>query len=184
VLRATGFWNHLDRPISNVTLATPLPDGAERKRLNLGSAVVRGVETSLELRVWRRLSTVLAYTLAASEVREAGSMTALRGKELPQAPRHRASALVSYDDPRWFSATLQVRALGEQFENDLNTLPMKGYAVVDASLSWRLLWQLDLLLAVENLLDAQYLVGRAGVDTIGQPFLARMGLRIREAVTR
>ena len=184
VLRATGFWNHLDRPISNVTLPLPLADGAERQRQNLGSAVVRGLEASLELRVWRRFSTILAYTLAASEVREAGTIAALRGKQLPQAPRHRASALLSYDEPGWFSATVQVRALSEQFENDLNTLPMKAYAVIDASLSWRLGWKIDLLLAVENLLDTEYLVGRAGVDTIGQPLLARVGLRVREGTTR
>ena len=36
--RATVFWNRLDDPIANVTLATPLPGGAVRQRQNLGLA--------------------------------------------------------------------------------------------------------------------------------------------------
>jgi iron complex outermembrane recepter protein len=180
VVRTTGFWNYLERPITNVTLATPREDGAQRERQNLGSVLVRGVESALELRIERRWTAILAYTLAASKVRDAGSMNELRDKQLPQAPRHRASALLSFDDPRWFSATVQLRGVGKQYEDDLNTLPMAGYLVVDVSASWRLWWKLDLFVAVENLLDEQYLVGRAGVDTIGQPLLARIGLRVRD----
>jgi iron complex outermembrane recepter protein len=48
----------------------------------------------------------------------------------------------------------------------------------------RLFWQLELYLAVENLLDQEYLVGRAGVDTLGQPLFVRGGLRVREPATR
>jgi iron complex outermembrane receptor protein len=58
---------------------------------------------------------------------------------------------------------------------------MGGYAVVDVSLGRRLFWKLEAFAAVENLFDRQYLVGRAGIDTIGQPFLMRVGLRLREA---
>lgn len=179
VLRATGFYNSLERPISNVTLALPAADGAERQRQNLGRARVRGVETSIEWRWAARLSSIVAYTLTASEVLEAGSMRELRGKALAQAPVHRASALLLLDEPRWVSASLQVRVLGAQYEDDLNTLRMRPFALVDLSLGRALVAGVELYAAIENLLDTDYLVGRAGIDTVGQPFVVRAGLRIR-----
>jgi outer membrane receptor protein involved in Fe transport len=180
VLRTTGFWSRLESPISNVTLTDPRADGAMRQRQNLGHARVRGLEASIEQRWPRSVTTIIAYTLAASEVRDGGSVAGLRGKRLAQDPVHRASLLLMFDEPRWFSAALQVRVSGAQYEDDLNTLRMKPYAVVDVSASRRLFWQLELFAAVENLLDADYLVGRAGIDTVGAPLLARAGLRLRE----
>jgi len=180
VLRATGFWNRLDSPVSNVTLQTPLPDGAQRMRGNLGFAVVRGVETSIEHRLAPALTTLVAYTLAASEVRDGGGVPNLHGKRLPQDPVHRASFLLLFDKPVWFTASLQVRVLGKQYEDDLNTLELKPYALIDLAARRRLFWKLSVFGVVENLLDATYLVGRAGVDTVGQPLVARAGLMIRD----
>jgi outer membrane cobalamin receptor len=177
VLRATGFWNRLEDPITNVTLSTPNVDGAQRQRQNLGYAAIRGIEASLEHRLPHYLTTVAAYSATASTVR--GS-SALDGKRLPQDPVHRASLILLFDHPVWFSAALSVRVTGKQYEDDLNTLPMKPYAVVDISASRRVWWNLELFAALENLFDTTYLVGRAGVDTVGQPLTARAGLRIRQ----
>lgn len=179
-LRVTGFWNRLDDPISNVTLPMPRPDGAMRERQNLGHALVRGLEAAIEHHFAPYLSSLLAYTLAASEVRDGGAVAGLRGKRLAQDPVHRASLLMLFDAPKWLSAALQVRVSGAQYEDDLNTLEMKPYAVVDLSFTRRLFWNLELFAAAENLLDATYLVGRAGVDTVGPPLIARGGLRIRQ----
>jgi outer membrane receptor protein involved in Fe transport len=92
---------------------------------------------------------------------------------------HRASALLFFDDPRLFSASLQVRVLGAQYEDDLNSLRMGAYAVVDVFFARRIVGDLEVFAAVENLLDQTYLVGRAGVDTVGTPLLGRAGLRLR-----
>jgi iron complex outermembrane recepter protein len=176
VLRATGFFNRLDNPISNVTLAMPVA-GAQRERQNLGHARVRGLEAALEHRLPPYLTTLLAYTMSASDVQDSG---ALNGKRLPQDPVHRGSLVVLFERPAWFSAALALRVTGSQYEDDLNALRMKPYAVVDLSASRRLWWNLELFAAVENLFDATYLVGRAGIDTVGPPFLARGGLRLRQ----
>jgi hypothetical protein len=37
--------------------------------------------------------------------------------------------------------------------------------------------------SAENLLDRRFLVGRAGVDTVGAPRLVRAGLRVRTGST-
>jgi outer membrane receptor protein involved in Fe transport len=177
--RATGFWNVLSDPITNVTLATPSPDGAQRQRQNLGSAQVRGVELELLAEPVRGVSFELAYTLAESRVLRAGAMRELLGNQLAQDPVHRGSAQLVLEPSEALQLGTQLRVIGPQYEDDLNTLRMDGYAVIDASLSARIAGPLELFVALENLLDATYLVGRAGVDTIGQPFMARVGLRLR-----
>jgi iron complex outermembrane receptor protein len=178
--RVTGFWNELEEPIINATLDTPLPDGSQRQRQNLGRARVRGVEVGTDWRVSRQWTALLAYTFVDSEVRAAPGNLELVGKQLAQDPAHRGTAIVTFHDVALLTATVQLRVTGPQFEDDLNERGMGGYAVVDAFVSRHLVGGLEIFGAVENLFDRQYLVGRAGVDTIGQPLMARIGLRLRE----
>ncbi len=179
--RVTGFWNVLDDPITNVTLAEPLPDGATRQRQNLGQARVRGVETSLDWRLSRQWTALLAYTFVDPTVTLAPGQPELVGKQLAQDPRHRGTAIVTFDEPSLFTATVQLRVTGPQYEDDLNERGMGGYALVDVAASRRLFWKVDVFAAVENLFGREYLAGRAGVDTLGPPLTARVGLRLRGA---
>ncbi|WP_370643923.1 TonB-dependent receptor plug domain-containing protein [Myxococcus sp. RHSTA-1-4] len=177
--RVTGFWNVLDEPITNVTLAEPLPDGSTRQRQNLGQARVRGVETSVDWRLSRRWTALLAYTFVDPAVTRAPGQPELVGRQLAQDPRHRGTAIVTFDDPALVTATVQLRVTGIQYEDDLNERALGGYAVVGVSASRRLFWKVDGFATVENLFDREYLAGRAGVDTLGPPLLARVGLRLR-----
>ncbi|NPC49587.1 TonB-dependent receptor [Corallococcus sp. AB032C] len=178
--RVTGFWNVLDAPVTNVTLATPLPDGATRQRQNLGRARVRGVELGADWRMSRQWTALAAYTFVDPVVTRAPGQPDLVGRQLPQDPRHRGSLAVTFDDPRIVSVTAQLRVFGPQYEDDLNTRGMGGAAVVDLFVSRHLFWKVDAFGAVENLFDRQYLAGRAGVDTLAPPFQARVGLRLRD----
>ncbi|MFP2910181.1 TonB-dependent receptor [Pyxidicoccus sp. 3LFB2] len=179
--RVTGFWNVLDEPITNVTLAEPLPDGTSRQRQNLGQARVRGVETSLDWRLSRQWTALVAYTFVDPIVTRSPGQPELVGRQLAQDPRHRGTAIVTFDEPSLVTATVQLRVTGPQYEDDLNERGMGGYAVVDVSASRHLFWKVDLFAAVENLFDREYLAGRAGVDTLGPPLMARVGLRLRGA---
>jgi outer membrane receptor protein involved in Fe transport len=178
VMRLTGFWNRLANAVSNATLPAPV-DGALRQRQNLGVASIAGAETSLEARLSPSWIAVLGYTWVDARVTEAADNVALIGKRLAQDPEHRGAAGATFDDPRILTASLQIRVSGPQYEDDLNALPMGGYAVVDASASRRLAWGFEVFGAVENLFNRRYLVGRAGIDTYGQPFTVRGGLRLR-----
>ncbi len=93
-------------------------------------------------------------------------------------PKSRATVTASFDDSRRFTACAQLHYLSRQFEDDLDSLPTGAVALVDLLASVRLTRNLDLFLAVDNLFDRQYLVGRSGVDTVGQPRFAHGGLRI------
>ena len=174
VVRATGFWNELEGPITNVTVGTNL-----RRRENLGQARVRGLEAGATLRFARAWLASAAYTLADGTVTEAPGQPQLVGKDLPQDARHRASASLAFDDPRLLSAVVQARYLGAQYEDDLNAARMGEFVVVDVSASRRIGRNVDFVLGVENLFDEEYTVGRAGVETIGQPRFVHAGVRIR-----
>lgn len=176
IARVTGFWNELDDPVQNVTLAEPLPGGATRQRQNLGHARVRGVEVEASWRPARAWIVTAGFTFVDAEVTAAPANPDLVGKRLAQDPRHRATATLTFDDPSIAMVTAQVRYLGDQYEDDLNTLPMAGFTLVDAIAARRLTHGLSVFVAVENLLDERYLVGRAGVDTIGAPRMIQVGL--------
>ncbi|HEX9401864.1 MAG TPA: TonB-dependent receptor [Anaeromyxobacter sp.] len=178
-LRATAFWNALDDAIATVTLPAPLEDGATRRRENLGRAVIRGVETEAAWRPIAGLEATLAYTLADARVTSAPGRPELVGKALAQDPAHRVTASLGYDRPRAVAARLEVRFLSRAWEDDLNTLALPAFAVLDASLTRPLTRSVDAFVAADNLLDRRYLVGRAGVDTVGAPRLVRVGVRMR-----
>lgn len=183
-LRLTGFWNALTDPVTNATLQTPLPDGSQRQRQNLGAATIRGLEAWVDYRPWAPLTFTAAYTLSEARVTSAPGREELVGKLLPQAPLHRGIAAATFDRPAWFTATAQTRLLGEQFEDDLNERPLHAYAVVDLFVTREVAHGVSLFAAVENLFDRRYLVGRAGIDTLGTPRTFRAGVRLREQPSR
>jgi iron complex outermembrane receptor protein len=178
-LRITGFVNVLTDPIANVTLAMPLPDGASRQRQNLGRVTARGMDVTADgrLPLWVTLS--LGYTLAHARVTAAPAQPDLVDKDVQQAPHHRARAALGWGWRQRVETNVQLRLQSRSFEDDLNTLPMAGYAVIDAYAGVAVGWGMTAFGSVQNLLDERYLVGRAGVDTIGPPLMALLGLRLR-----
>jgi iron complex outermembrane receptor protein len=176
--RMTGFWNVLEDPITVVTLAEPLADGATRRRANLGRVWIRGLETSLGWAPRPWLDASAAWTLADARVRSAPGYPELVGRALPQDPLHRVALAVGLERPDLVRAALDLRWGSRQYEDDRNRLPMGGCAVVDLALSRPLGRGIELFGATENLLDRRCLVGRAGVDTVGAPRTLRAGLRL------
>jgi outer membrane receptor protein involved in Fe transport len=188
--RVTGFWNEIEDPIINVTCATAAlcpalspsitPGPNTRQRQNLGTARIRGVEAAGSWRLVRGWSVGAAYTYAENEITDAPGQPQIVGKRLPQDPLHMASASLAWTDPRWAAAQVQLRYIGRQYEDDVNTQPMGEAWLVDLFASWHMTPSFDLFLAVENLLDRTYLVGRAGgLNTIGQPRFIHGGVRFR-----
>jgi iron complex outermembrane receptor protein len=112
---------------------------------------------------------------------DAPAQRALEGKRLAQAPRHGASLTARYENPALFTAAATARFVGRQFEDDLNTLALGSYVLVDLFVSRRVARWGELFAAVENLLDTTYTTGRTsdGVVSIGAPFLVHGGVRLR-----
>ncbi len=164
--RATAFWSEVENLIINVTQTVPLPDCPAgttcRQRQNVDRARIGG------------------YTYTDARVLDSPQQRSLEGKRLAQVPRHGAALTVRYDNPALFTAAVTARYVGRQFEDDLNTLPLGSYVLVDLFLSRRLARWAEVFAGIENLLDTTYTVGRTsdGVASIGAPFLAHGGVRL------
>jgi iron complex outermembrane recepter protein len=183
-VRVTGFWNEVTDQILNVTLARALPDCPAgttcRQRQNVELTRIRGVETEIEIRPLPRWRVVLGHVYTDTRVLEASRQPALQGKRLAQVPDHVVTVGVRWDNPTWVNVAANVRYVGRQFEDDLNTLPLNPFTTVDLHLSRPLAKWADVFLAFENLTGETYAVQRTsdGVVTVGTPRLVRGGLRL------
>ena len=83
-------------------------------------------------------------------------------------------------NPAIVNVSALARYVGQQYEDDLNTLPLGSYVVVDVLVSRTVTRWLEIFAAVENLFDTTYSVGRTseGVVSIGAPRIVRGGLRL------
>jgi outer membrane receptor protein involved in Fe transport len=71
-----------------------------------------------------------------------------------------------------------VRRFGEQFDDDLNDFELDSFTVVDLTGSKEVRRGLHAFVAVENLFDSEYDVGRTPFRTIGWPRTVRGGVRL------
>jgi outer membrane cobalamin receptor len=174
-LRATVFSMWLDDPIVNVTVSAT-PALIVRERRNAGQLHSRGLEAEGK---WRAAAGVeLFATLVFTDARFSdGPEPALDGKRVPQVPRSQFGAGARLSWQSGTAATLEVRHYGERYEDDLNALPLGRVTTVDALLAQRVHAGVQVFAAFENLLAAEYLVGRTPLPTIGVGPSARVGIR-------
>jgi outer membrane receptor protein involved in Fe transport len=175
-LRGNVFWSQIDNPVANVTLSAT-PALITRQRQNLGSTRVRGVEISAEMQLRRHFEVSGEYLLTDSTVITFPAQVSLEGLRVPQVPKHQLNVQLSYTDQRW-TAGLQGRFLGKQFDDDQNALPLASFFTLDAEVSRSLTRKVKIFAAGQNLTGVRYLTGRTPVMTLGPPPLYRVGLRI------
>lgn len=176
-VRATLFITQLDDAIANVTQTTT-PTLTTRQRQNAGTVDARGFELEAEQRFTSRLSASGTLTVTRSRFAGGGKLPELKGLDVPQVPRYAGTVSMRFVEPRWVTASLQVRAIGQQYEDDRNTLPIASTGIVDVFVSRRLTHGAHIFVAVENLLDTEVPVGRLPVPTVGLPRSARLGVRV------
>ena len=183
----TGFYNELHDAIGNVTIGegpgTFKPGGfvpaggVLRQRRNIDRVEVLGLEAKIIWQLaeaWRfRAQYVQTHAIvgSASEARQ------LEGKRLAQAPEQVAVAALDWTDGPWHG-TAQVRYIGQQFEDDLNTLELAPFTTVDVSLGYRFSEHASAIIRVENLFDTEAEVGKtaSGLTSIGAPRLFSLTL--------
>jgi outer membrane receptor protein involved in Fe transport len=170
--RATAFVGELNDAIANVTLSVT-PALTTRQRQNAGSVWSRGVELEGDWRPAERWG----ITGNVAVTRATFGTGPLDGLDVPQVPRYQAGVSARFVDARWLTASVQVRALGRQYEDDRNTLTIGRAAIVDVFASRTLVRQLTAFVAAENVLDAEVPVGRTPVPTVGLPRSVRIGVR-------
>jgi outer membrane receptor protein involved in Fe transport len=174
--RATAFWSDVVDPIVNVTL-----DPVTRQRQNLGRT--RSVGTELDgyfrLRDTIQLSAGYQYVHAAV----VDSVPTLVGLNVPEVPRHQFSWEARYWKPRKLVLSVQGRFSGLQYDDDLNTLPLKRYYVMELFVGREVHRGVLFYVAAENLLNQRYVVtlqppASNPLQNLGPPILARAGVRL------
>ncbi len=164
-LTATLFRNALDGIITNITLQT----GATiiRQRQNAVAALAKGFEATAR-RQFQDFRAEASYLWVDSHYET--------GPRVPQVPKHQGSAELSWQY-RGTLASAGIRTFAYQFEDDLNKFILPGFATVQLVVRQQLSHGLSASLAIENLLDREYVTGFSPTPTIGAPLLWRAGLR-------
>lgn len=176
--RTTLFWMEIVDAVGNVTVSVT-PALITRRRQNIGEIRARGVEVDLNWRPAPAWKLSGGYQLADSTVRSSSGEPDLVGRRVPQVPRHRLTLQQSYANPSLGTAAVSFRWSSSQFEDDQNQLPLGSFWMADVVLS-RNLWRgLHGFVAVENVGDERYEIGRTPVRTLGAPRTFRGGLRLR-----
>lgn len=194
--RLTAFWNEVKDPVVNVTKGigqgaviepcgfVPV-GGVCRQRENLDRTRIRGIEAELEYRPHPSWIFSGSYLFNDTDVLSAPGQPELEGKRIAQVPKHQFTLKLGYTNPALINFYVQGRFVGDQFEDDINSLKLGDYVVVDLMV-WRpiplpKLSAGEVFLAVENLFDRTYEVAKTadGIVTTGTPVLVHGGLRVR-----
>jgi outer membrane receptor protein involved in Fe transport len=167
--RLTLFAMEVEDTIANVTISTS-PALITRQRQNLGTTRSIGAELDTEWRLGRNVRASAGWLFVDATVREGE----LRGRRIPQVPRHQATAQLL-----WRNAGAQARWSAMQYDDDRNELLLASYIVVDLFAAQPLRAGIDMTLAVENVFAEKVEASATPVITHGQPRAAHLGLRYR-----
>lgn len=183
----TAFANRLSNAIANVTLGNGpgvFPGvgfvgsgGVYRQRQNLDAVRVRGIEASAELKRGDLAANVGA-SLTDARVQANGVASPLDGLRPAQTPRFAVSAGLSWDH-QGQSIAVQIRHVGSQFEDDLNSQKLSPATTVDAFAAWPIGKGFQLVARGENLLNELVMAGIGGDGTVERatPRTLWIGLR-------
>lgn len=174
-LRGNFFWSDIANPVANVTL-TSTPSLITREKENLGVTQARGFELSGQMQVTAQIQVSAAYLFVNSIVLNYSANPALQGNFLPQVPQNQFSFQASYTGRLW-TAGLQGRFLGNQFDDDQNLLPLGRAFSLDAQVSRKLGKRTWMFFAVQNLSDDRFGIAATPVLTVGPPIFVRGGFR-------
>jgi outer membrane cobalamin receptor len=171
--RITTFWNVLDDAITNITLSTT-PQLITKVRANADQIRSSGLEIETDWRTSR--SFTVTFSTGIVSARYSGD-TSLRDNRVPQVPTYNVGLAGHYVYRGWSGSGL-LRVTGPQFEDDLNAFTLRRATVVDVMGGRSLGRRMSLFVAVENLFNSEYDVGRTPILTVGLPRAARAGLQL------
>ncbi|QQS32131.1 MAG: TonB-dependent receptor [Acidobacteriota bacterium] len=177
ILRASVYSTRVIDPVVSITTSST-PTLITRQRRNVGSTLSRGFEADMQFWPMAKLKLNAGYLFVDAKISSFPADPALVGNALPQVARHSFTAQARYDIGRRWNVSTQLRASSSQFEDDRNTLLLRKYFTADARAAHKFSDAVEALLAIENLFNSRYDIGRTPVRTIAAPRSVRLGLRI------
>ncbi|HEY2774738.1 MAG TPA: TonB-dependent receptor [Candidatus Binatia bacterium] len=191
-LSSTVYFNEIKDPVFNVTVGEGgasggvvdpcgfVPAGGTCfQRRNIGSTQILGIESELGMDLGRGFLVRLAYLWSDGQVHAAKDDPSLVGNQLPQVPRNQGTIGFDYDAGENWRASLQMRVVGEQYEDDQNTRKLDAFVSIDAFVARKIGWGFEAFVAAENLFDKTIENGISadGIVSIAAPRIVSAGVR-------
>lgn len=186
-LSATAFANRLDDAIANVTVArgpgsfpgVGFVAGDYRQRRNIDAVEVHGFEASAQYETgpW---TLGVGASLTDARVNAGGAAAPLDSLRPVQTPNLITSASITWErDARTFA--IEVRHVGSQFEDDLNSHKLRPATTVDAFAAWPLSRSIQFTARGQNLLNETIEASRNDDGSIerASPRMIWLGLRLK-----
>lgn len=177
-VRTVFFYNQIVDPIANVPLASPPNPPNLQQRENLGRITAPGVEIDAVGRLTSRFQLSAGYQYVDSKIVSAPGAPSLLGW-VQEVPHNAVTFGAQYDNPSLFSVTVDGRVIGHQL--DTTGFYLGSYFALDAMVSRRIAYGIDVYGAIENFTGQQYFIQalNPGVSppSLGLPLTARIGVR-------
>jgi outer membrane receptor protein involved in Fe transport len=186
----TGFYNRLDNPVTNVTLAKgPYTDPVEGfipagglllQRKNVGDVGAYGIEAEASARWSDRLTARAAVSWTHARVNGGSAAPRDTGKIPTETPEVAATAGLAWNPFSRATLIADLRYEGARFDDDLNTLRLGAVATVDLRAEWRTRSNVVVFVQAANLFDAAVATGETsnGVYSYGPPRRISAGISI------
>ncbi len=119
---------------------------------NILKTKAQGLELVGEVKPVEGLTLTGNYTYTDAETDSGAN----KGKQLTRRPKNMGNLSATYRWPVKLSTTVAVRYVGKTFNNDTNTVTVKGYTLVDLRASYPINQTLEVFGRVENAFDKDY----------------------------
>ena len=118
-------------------------------------------------------------SLTHARIATSGAALALDGLRPAQTPKFAGTLSASWERAGK-GAQIALHRIGDQYEDDLNSLRLPGATTVDAFFAWPISRRLQLVGRAQNLLDKTVLAGRDSDGTLERatPRTLWVGLRL------
>ncbi len=131
---------------------------ANFKTINIDKAETRGVEISLSTASFYNFIFKANYTYMDTKDKSTGKDDS--GKELLRRPRNKVAISLSYDDKN-INCLMEVVNVGKRTDKDFGVYPvarvnLKAYTLLNLSLSYQLVKNLNLYGKIDNILNEDY----------------------------
>jgi outer membrane receptor protein involved in Fe transport len=175
-MHASVFGGMINHPVENVTLSST-PTLITQMRENLGSTESIGFQLGADIRFTDHITLNMGYQFTNSIIASFPGNPSLVGNLVPLVPRSIFTFQGTWAAPKKFFVAIQGRAESNEFDDSLNQFPLGSCFVLSGTVSHPLPKGFDVFFQGENLTNDEYFIAKTPTPNVGQPILARVGVR-------
>lgn len=187
----TYFRNWLQDGVGNITIGVGpgnfpptgfVPAGGTlRQRQNIGLVLIDGIEAGAVFKSSRGWQVDARYMYVNARVAEASNFPALEGLQVAQSPKHQLSLSTRWTPVEQVGLNAALRYNSAQFDDDLNTRRLNGFATLDLSADYDVREGVAVFVEAQNLLKTRIesAISGDGLVSLGQQRVVSVGVRFK-----